>query len=86
MKKPTANMHLHLTEADLLLPCPFCGSTELELNNTWTASYWISCDGCSCQVHDPGAGGEGRDPFKVEDHQASKEAAIAAWNQRVSPS
>ena len=34
-----------------LLPCPFCGSDDLELCNTHTPSFWVECHGCEAQVH-----------------------------------
>jgi Lar family restriction alleviation protein len=33
-----------------LLPCPFCGSDETRLNETY--SHWVSCD--RCQSEGPG--------------------------------
>ncbi len=75
-------IQLHLTENDVVLPCPFCASEEIELANTWTACYWLECQRCGCEMHDRNLAG---DPVSVEAHQASKSAVIAAWNQRAEP-
>lgn len=32
-------------------PCPFCGSNDVVLNNTHTASFWCECTDCSATVH-----------------------------------
>jgi hypothetical protein len=37
-----------------LLPCPFCGSRELEMFNTHTPSFSVECLGCggsACGAH-----------------------------------
>lgn len=74
-------INLELTDSDVLKPCPFCGSNDLEFCNTWTAHYWVECNGCDAQCGDHEQ--VSRDPDKLEDHQASKAAAIAAWNSRT---
>jgi Lar family restriction alleviation protein len=74
-------IHLTLTTADAVLPCPFCGSTDLELQNTHTPHYWIECQGCEAQVSDPGHGRRNTLPA----HRASKAAVLAAWNRRALP-
>lgn len=72
------NINLALEETDKLLPCPFCGGTELELCNTWTACYWIECQTCEAQV----AGKAYSDPRRLSSHEKSKASAIAKWNTR----
>lgn len=36
--------------SEKLLPCPFCGGTEVELKNTHTASFWVECSSCGCEI------------------------------------
>ena len=73
-------INLELTADDVVLPCPFCGSDDIELQNTWTAAYWLQCQECGVKMSDPGMD---RDPNSLKDHQASKAGALAAWNRRV---
>lgn len=43
---------VNVTSGDLdltLLPCPFCGSSAVELSNTWTASYHVECEDCGAE-------------------------------------
>lgn len=76
-----------LDGSENLLPCPFCGSTNLELANTHTPSYWIECLDCDCKL----SGGCGPDlagdaaTLKAQ-HKASAEDAITKWNTRVKSS
>ena len=72
--------HLQLTDADTVLPCPFCGSDDIELQNTWTPSYWLQCQGCCAEVHDNEMW---NDAESHEEHQASKARVLAEWNKRV---
>ena len=62
-----------------LKPCPFCGSTVLELTNTHTAHYWIKCE-CSAQID-----GDGRsmDDDSKFDHRTAAYSTIERWNERV---
>lgn len=62
------------------LPCPFCGSAEIELQNTWTAHYSLRCQGCDAEVNDPGGG---RNHKLMRNHLASANAALRAWNRRA---
>lgn len=52
-----------------LKPCPFCGgeASVLELNGFSMSRYFVSCDTCSASG----------------DHRETEEAAIEAWNRRV---
>src|SRR5262249_15816477 len=52
-----------------LLPCPFCGSTEVSVSHTVQGSCWVVCETAAC-----GAIGPTR-PTPAE--------AAAAWNTRV---
>lgn len=52
-----------------LLPCPFCGSTEVSVSHTVQGSCWVACDTVAC-----GAIG----PLK-----ATPAEAASAWNTRA---
>ena len=64
-----------------LKPCPFCGSSELELVNTHTASCWVECLKCSGQC-----GGEyycAKKGKSTKKHfVAAIRSAIENWNRR----
>lgn len=66
-------------ENDVLLPCPFCGSTNLELAHTHTPSYWVECPDCNAQVGDNESWSENTE----QSHLESAKRAIQAWNRRV---
>ncbi|MBO2947093.1 hypothetical protein J4754_04165 [Burkholderia pseudomallei] len=34
-----------------LLPCPFCSSTDLEIANTHTPSFWVRCNECEAEAN-----------------------------------
>lgn len=73
------HFNLVLDESDRLLPCPFCGGTNLELANTWTASYWIECQDCEAQIS-----GVAYEPNESrEAHELSAASAIVKWNTRA---
>lgn len=74
-KKPIVN--LELTKEDRVLPCPFCGSKNIELWNTHTACYSVECLDCSAQVT-----GESHSETK-RGHLQAKRAALATWNTRT---
>lgn len=51
-----------------LLPCPFCGSTNLELSNlSEPDDYFVSCSNCEIQ--------------QIANYK--REEAIRRWNKRV---
>lgn len=56
---------------DNLIPCPFCGSDNVDCDNRWNEDGWWAglCNDCGAQ----GPASEQR------------EAAIAAWNRRTQP-
>lgn len=77
-------MNLKLRSTDKLKPCPFCGSEDLDLCNTHTASYWIECQCCTAQVHGKSFG----DKFPSElqtrrHHRSAADSAITKWNART---
>lgn len=78
MTWPKLKNQLVLLRGDKLKPCPFCGSEELELASTHTASYWIEC-GCGAEVHGDYGGDEGNLP----QHMFAKQSAIESWNARA---
>ena len=43
--------HVALEPKDEVNPCPFCGSRQIEIVNTWTPSYWAECQICGVEVH-----------------------------------
>lgn len=76
-------INLKLTPPEKLLPCPFCGSANLELGNTWTACYWIMCDDCTAEVHgEPFGEDDGKGHYRVRAHRKAKASAIEKWNTR----
>jgi hypothetical protein len=76
-----------------LLPCPFCGSTDLEIlpedpsryGNDWGAVQCVSLD---CPTYDGFRShgvrvGDGQDVSDERGSDAYKSQAIAAWNRRT---
>jgi len=78
VKGPDGKAAHVVLEGEKLLPCPFCGSTNLELVNTTTPTYWISCE-CSAEV----TGDSYPDDGKGEHHISAAKSAIERWNHRV---
>jgi hypothetical protein len=79
--------------SEKLLPCPFCGSTDLEIlpedpsrdGNAWGA---VQCVNVDCSTYDilKSHGVRVEDGQDVSDDRGSdayKSAAIAAWNRRT---
>lgn len=56
-----------LTDAGVLLRCPFCGSAELGETNGTHTGYWVYCRRCTAT---------GSNAYKAE-------AARLAWNTRA---
>ena len=55
-----------------LLPCPFCGSKEIEFNK---CTLRIKCKKCFAQ--------SGTVTRFIKQGMGEQEAAMAAWNERV---
>ena len=60
---------------DELLPCPFCGNTELRgphfsdyIGDSYYPQWYIDCDQCPCGMHVDGESSSG---------------VIDAWNKRI---
>src|SRR5690242_10497716 len=52
-----------------LLPCPFCGNTEVAVSHTVQGSCWVVCETAACGAIGP------TKPTPAE--------AVSAWNTRV---
>lgn len=74
-------INLSLEEGDIVFPCPFCDSVDLELQNTHTATYWIECRECSAEVTGTSYG-DGKGRLAKSQHAKAKASAIIAWNRR----
>jgi transcription elongation factor Elf1 len=57
-----------------LLPCPFCGSENLEVCNTHTPSFWIECGDCEASA---------RGDFFPRSFAAAIQSASNVWNRRM---
>lgn len=38
-------------QTNKLKPCPFCGSTDIDLSNTHTAAFSVECNDCGAEAH-----------------------------------
>jgi hypothetical protein len=63
-----------------LLPCPFCGGEVLEVANTHTPHYWVSCLRCSAQIDSSSLGGDAK---TRRNHVRAFLSAIQKWNKRA---
>lgn len=66
----TGIYNLTIEHGDHVLPCPFCGSRAVELNNTHNASYWVECATCGAEHH-------GGKSVEVDDLKATLQRAPA---------
>lgn len=70
-----------------LEPCPFCGSTRLELMNTHTPSYWVVCHKCDAEAHGNLPAGAGdriiTDRTALLLHLRAIRSAVRKWNKRA---
>lgn len=75
----------HTKEDAALKPCPFCGSTELEVTNTHTPCYSVECTTCSAEAR--GAWSYGKRIRSAVNclrvHRKAFESAVVAWNTRA---
>lgn len=53
---------------DELLPCPFCGSIEITIDENGYGAYWALCEGCGVVTS--------------ESEVHSRGEAVARWNRR----
>lgn len=76
--------HIPLEDA-ALYPCPFCGSNEIAVENTHTASYSAECQKCEAQVSGPWHFGN-RIKSRAQCrrvHQKAFDSAVQRWNTRA---
>lgn len=71
--------HAVITENDHVEKCPFCGSDDIIVQNTWTASYWVECSDCGAEMHTQSSG----DHDNKDHHLREARAALDAWNVRA---
>ncbi len=82
--------NLKIEAGDLVLPCPFCGNSQvgegnLELMNTHTACYWIACP-CGVEVTGKCYGTDkSSEKLTLKEHQWAKTSALNNWNSRNAP-
>lgn len=77
--------NLKIEPGDDVLPCPFCGSENVELNNSWTASYWVECLECEGRAHGKAFGTDCTPKeLTLRHNKLAKASALAAWNRRDS--
>ncbi|EIW6162789.1 Lar family restriction alleviation protein [Salmonella enterica subsp. enterica serovar Saintpaul] len=67
-----------------LLPCPFCGSENLEVCNTHTPSYWVACLNCGGEKHTSidGYPALTSPELALGVHMSAFKMAVNGWNQR----
>lgn len=75
----------HTKQDASLKPCPFCGSDDLEIQNTHTPSYSVQCQGCQAEANGPYYYGKAMRTRKncVRQHRKAFDSAVQAWNQRA---
>lgn len=64
-----------------LMPCPFCGSSDVILANTHTASYWVECQSCEANAKGISYQGNHVDAPR-ECYEMAARSAIEKWNMR----
>ena len=83
---------------DPLVPCPFCGSEDLELSNTHTPYFSVECQECGAEVHGECIGKHSATHFSYSteprgqleanyyglpiNYAKAARSAVAAWNRR----
>lgn len=79
------SISLEFDRTDTVLPCPFCGGSDIELCNTHTASYWLEC-ACGASIHGRGAGSNmPSDELTMRHHRTAARDALRRWNTRATP-
>lgn len=82
------NLKLTARDRENLESCPFCGGDDLELSNTHTACYWVSCLACEeagfrVEVTGRSFGGDRpSEQLSLGQHRRAKASAIEGWNRR----
>jgi len=68
-------------EGDIIMPCPFCGSSNIELNYlpTMYSAYHMQCE-CGVEVAGHPLPGKMR---AEEEHLVAAGSALMVWNRRV---
>lgn len=61
-----------------LRPCPFCGSKEVKLENTYTPCFWVECS-CGAQLTDEIPN---RSDADLNQYKESMKEAANKWNTR----
>ncbi|WP_140918206.1 Lar family restriction alleviation protein [Limnobaculum xujianqingii] len=69
-----------------LLPCPFCASDELTVDNSWTPYYSVECQCCGASI--PGNFEPNTFRFNSKEecrcaHEQAFNSAINCWNSRL---
>lgn len=86
---PIINLKLTDKDFETIRGCPRCGSFDLDLDNTHTAAYWISCNTCAAEGIDVTisgksfSGGYRSERIPRKRHELAKQSAIDAWNRRA---
>lgn len=69
---------------DNVRPCPFCGSGDIELQNTHRACYVVVCLGCDAEVHGESFGVYLKsENLTMRHHKSAKQSALEKWNRRA---
>lgn len=76
-------VNLERDPEDKLLPCPFCGSNKMTIENTHTPCYWVECE-CGARMETAGVGYKSlAGKSRMANHRKAKQMAIDAWNRRA---
>lgn len=70
-----------------VLSCPFCGNREIEIWNTHSPNYSVSCETCRAEVPSDDDINDGK-PIKsrslaIETHEKALRSAVSNWNKRI---
>jgi Lar family restriction alleviation protein len=76
--------NLSLEPGDKVRGCPFCGGADIQVYNTHTACYTVTCEGCDAEVHGPQVAPRTKSHRLTEaHHREAKDSALAKWNMRA---